>query len=177
MASEKKPGRLKRKISQARKRSELVDHLFRTKERYSEAFGSRLAAACAYYGFFAVFALGVVGFAVLLEGWRNTDPDQHPPGTDLADVVGSTETRQILCLDLAGRWWRVLRVRGHKAQFFGDEADARHAGLVPNTLALLRDTTLGHATLMPRTEEEFCRRYPANRDHLKLIADVTEVWE
>jgi membrane protein len=65
VASEKKPGRLKRKISQARKRSELVDHLFRTKERYSEAFGSRLAAACAYYGFFAVFALGVVGFAVL----------------------------------------------------------------------------------------------------------------
>jgi membrane protein len=58
-------GRYERAVAGARARSGLIDHAFRTQERYVEAFGGRLAAAIAYYGFFAVFALGVVGYAVL----------------------------------------------------------------------------------------------------------------
>jgi membrane protein len=57
--------RYERTVVRVRERSDLVDHAFRAKERYTEAFGGRLAAAIAYYGFFATFALGVVGFAVL----------------------------------------------------------------------------------------------------------------
>jgi len=57
--------RAKRAVERARERSELVDHGFRTLDRYLGAFGGRLAAAIAYYGFFATFALGVVGYAVL----------------------------------------------------------------------------------------------------------------
>ena len=39
-----------------RQRWPVVDHAWRTKQRYSEVIGSRLAAGSAYYGFFAVFA-------------------------------------------------------------------------------------------------------------------------
>lgn len=54
-----------RTVARARARWPVVDHAWRTKERYGEVFGGRLAAAIAYFGFFAVFALGVVGYAVL----------------------------------------------------------------------------------------------------------------
>lgn len=41
-----------------------VDHLFRAADHYTQLFGGRLAAAIAYYGFFAVFALGLVAYSV-----------------------------------------------------------------------------------------------------------------
>lgn len=58
-------GRYERAVSDVRERSRLVDHAFRAKDRYIDAFGGRLAAAIAYYGFFATFALGVVAYSVL----------------------------------------------------------------------------------------------------------------
>ncbi|MPZ27045.1 MAG: ribonuclease BN [Micromonosporaceae bacterium] len=58
-------GWYERTVARARGRSELVDHGFRAKDRYAGAFGGRLAAAIAYYGFFATFALGLVGYSVL----------------------------------------------------------------------------------------------------------------
>lgn len=57
--------RYERAVSDARERSEPVDHAFRAKDRYVEAFGGRLAAAIAYYGFFATFALGLIAYSVL----------------------------------------------------------------------------------------------------------------
>ncbi|GEM_PF-5365811 len=48
-----------------RRRSDRVDHLLRAAGRYSDVRGGRLAAASAYYGFFAAFALAVLLFAVL----------------------------------------------------------------------------------------------------------------
>jgi membrane protein len=57
--------RYEQTVSDARERSRLVDHAFLAKDRYADAFGGRLAAAIAYYGFFATFALGVVAYAVL----------------------------------------------------------------------------------------------------------------
>jgi membrane protein len=43
------------------------DHAWRAYSRYDGVYGTRLAAALAYYAFFAAFALAVVSFAVL--GW------------------------------------------------------------------------------------------------------------
>jgi membrane protein len=57
--------RYEQMVSDVRERSHLVDHAFRAKDRYVDAFGGRLAAAIAYYGFFATFALGVVAYAAL----------------------------------------------------------------------------------------------------------------
>jgi membrane protein len=50
-----------------RSRSRPIDHIFRAFARYDGIDGTRLAAATAYYGFFAAFALGVLAFAVV--GW------------------------------------------------------------------------------------------------------------
>jgi membrane protein len=48
----------------ARFRSRHFDHLCRALLRYDEAQGGRLAAAIAYYGFFAIFALLLIGYSL-----------------------------------------------------------------------------------------------------------------
>jgi membrane protein len=48
-----------------RKRSPMADWLWRAYDRYAEVHGSRLAAAIAYYGFFAAFALGLLAVSIL----------------------------------------------------------------------------------------------------------------
>lgn len=53
-----------RRLAAARRASPGLDHLFRAVGRYTELFGGRLAAAIAYYGFFAVFALGLVAYSI-----------------------------------------------------------------------------------------------------------------
>lgn len=49
-----------------------LDHVIRAGVRYDEADGGRLSAAVTYYSFFAVFALGLLGFAVF--GFVLDDP-------------------------------------------------------------------------------------------------------
>lgn len=53
-----------RRISAARRRSRVVDHLWRAGVLYNDVLGGRLAAAIAYYGFFAVFALALVAYSI-----------------------------------------------------------------------------------------------------------------
>jgi membrane protein len=48
-----------------RRHSKAFDHFWRARQRYNEQLGGRLAAAIAYYGFFAVFALGVVAYSIV----------------------------------------------------------------------------------------------------------------
>lgn len=52
------------KIHVGRRRSRAFDHLCRAMLRYDDVLGGRLAAAIAYYGFFAVFALALIGYSV-----------------------------------------------------------------------------------------------------------------
>ena len=52
------------RLAAARRRSPAFDHFWRALGRYSEVLGGRLAAAIAYYGFFAVFALGLVAYSI-----------------------------------------------------------------------------------------------------------------
>ncbi|WP_428961974.1 YhjD/YihY/BrkB family envelope integrity protein [Micromonospora fluostatini] len=53
-----------RRVTAARRRSGLLDHVWRAVELYGEVLGARLAAAIAYYGFFAAFALALVAYSV-----------------------------------------------------------------------------------------------------------------
>jgi membrane protein len=73
-------------LATARDRSGAFDHFWRARERYAEVLSGRLAAAIAYYGFFAIFALGLVLASVLgfllehnlnLQGTVNTFLRQH----------------------------------------------------------------------------------------------------
>lgn len=52
------------RILRGRHRSPYFDHFCRAVLRYDEVQGGRLAAAIAYYGFFAVFALLLIGYSV-----------------------------------------------------------------------------------------------------------------
>lgn len=54
-----------RVVAAGRRRSRVFDHVWRAQERYFDLDAARLAAATAYYGFFAVFAMVVVAFFVL----------------------------------------------------------------------------------------------------------------
>jgi membrane protein len=54
-----------RLVRRCRERSHAVDRLWLARERYNEVHGARLAAAIAYYGFFAAFALGLLAVSVL----------------------------------------------------------------------------------------------------------------
>jgi membrane protein len=56
--------RYEESVAAARKRTWVFDNIWAAKDRYFEVFGGRLAAAIAYYGFFAVFALSLVAFSV-----------------------------------------------------------------------------------------------------------------
>jgi membrane protein len=52
-------------ITWSRRRSKVFHHIWTARERYSEVLGGRLAAAIAYYGFFAVFALALIAYAIV----------------------------------------------------------------------------------------------------------------
>lgn len=54
-----------RVVAAGRRRSRVFDHFWRAQERYFDVDAARLAAATAYYGFFAVFAMVVVAFFIL----------------------------------------------------------------------------------------------------------------
>lgn len=54
-----------RVVAAGRRRSRAFDHVWRAQERYFDLDAARLAAATAYYGFFAVFAMVVVAFFIL----------------------------------------------------------------------------------------------------------------
>ena len=54
--------RAERRVMVLRGRSAVFDHFCRAVGRYVEVLGGRLAAGIAYYGFFAVFALGLVAY-------------------------------------------------------------------------------------------------------------------
>ncbi|MGI5214324.1 YihY/virulence factor BrkB family protein [Plantactinospora sp. CA-290183] len=64
-AIERGVARVERRLMIYRGRSARFDHFARAWGRYFDVLGGRLAAAIAYYGFFAVFALGLVAYAVL----------------------------------------------------------------------------------------------------------------
>lgn len=52
-------------VASARARSRIFDRLWSARERYEGVIGGRLAAAIAYYAFFAVFALALLAYSVL----------------------------------------------------------------------------------------------------------------
>jgi membrane protein len=80
------------RIMAARFRSRYFDHLCRALLRYDEAQGGRLAAAIAYYGFFAIFALLLIGYSLFGILLRNN--------AELFDIVSDFLEQNLPFLDL-----------------------------------------------------------------------------
>jgi len=104
-------------VAAVRARWPLADHVWRATERYAEVYAGRLAAAIAYYGFFAAFALAVTLFAVLGFVVRNnktvTDAVQqylqrNLPQVSMTTVIGTSQNLGWIALAglaLAGIGW------------------------------------------------------------------------
>ncbi|MEU5946975.1 YhjD/YihY/BrkB family envelope integrity protein [Micromonospora sp. NPDC047465] len=119
-----------RRISAARRRSGVVDHLWRAGALYAEVLGGRLAAAIAYYGFFAVFALALVAYSIfgailedndevsaaaagfLRENLPFLDPVQIAESSGTVGVVG------LIILVLTGIGW-VEAIRSSQRLMYG----------------------------------------------------------
>jgi membrane protein len=105
------------RLNRLRHRSPLIDHVCRAAHLYNKEDGSRLAAAIAYYGFFATFALGVLLFAILgaaltrdsaAQSTAETYLSQNLPLRDvhaLADASRGMSVIAFVALVLAGIWW------------------------------------------------------------------------
>src|SRR3982751_5255402 len=101
----------------ARFRSRHFDHLCRALQRYDQVQGGRLAAAIAYYGFFAIFALLLIGYSLFGILLRNNaellaivrdSPHQNLPFLDLQQLLNSGRTVGIvgiLGLTFTGIGW------------------------------------------------------------------------
>ena len=84
-----------------RYRSRYFDHLCRALLRYDEVQGGRLAAAIAYYGFFAIFALLLIGYSLFglllknnveLFGIVSDFLGRNLPFLDLEQILNSGKT-------------------------------------------------------------------------------------
>jgi membrane protein len=124
-----------RAVAAGRRRSNAFDHVWRAQERYGEVLGGRLAAAIAYYGFFAVFALALIGYAVFGFVLRDKDVrdavveflNQSIPWLDIDRVRAAVEGIQasggpigivgIVALGVAGIGW-IEAIRSSQRAFY-----------------------------------------------------------
>ncbi|AVT34400.1 ribonuclease BN [Plantactinospora sp. BC1] len=130
--------RIDARLTAYRRRSPWFDHLARAVGRYTDVLGARLAAAIAYYGFFAVFALGLVAYAVLgallgdsaesgevIVGFLNrnlpfVDPEQIRQSSSRPGIIG------LILLAVTGIGW-VESIRSSQRLIHGL---AQHPGYV-----------------------------------------------
>jgi membrane protein len=109
-------------VDRLRRRWDWFDHAARAGTLYTDLNGGRLAAACSYFGFLAIFPLALLAFAVLgfLFGGHPevtatvTDSlSKNLPVLDIADIKGAKNTAGLLGLAgfyFAGLGWvDVLR--------------------------------------------------------------------
>ncbi len=118
------------RIDAARRRSGGFDHVWRAGVLYNDLLGGRLAAAIAYYGFFAVFALALVAYSVfgailedndevsdaaedfLRENLPFLDPGQISESSGTVGVVG------LIILVFTGIGW-VEAIRSSQRLMYG----------------------------------------------------------
>ncbi|WP_433531408.1 YhjD/YihY/BrkB family envelope integrity protein [Micromonospora sp. CA-263727] len=119
-----------RRLSAAQRRSPAFGHLWRAGVLYTDLQGGRLAAAIAYYGFFAVFALALVGYAVFgailkdnrevsaaaAEFLRDNLPFLDP--AQVAESSGTVGVVGLVILVLTGIGW-VEAIRSSQRLFHG----------------------------------------------------------
>jgi membrane protein len=109
-------------VERLRDRWEWADHAFRAGALYTDGSGGRLAAACSYFGFLAIFPLAFLAFAVLgfvFQGnpaVTSTVADslaRNLPVLDVADIEAAKNTAGVIGLVgfyFAGLGWiDVLR--------------------------------------------------------------------
>lgn len=121
---------LGRRVDAVRRRSAAFDHLWRAGTLYGEVLGGRLAAAIAYYGFFAVFALALVGYWIFGAILQDNDEvskavadflDENLPFLDPQQIAQSSNTVGVIgliILVITGIGW-VEAIRSSQRLMYG----------------------------------------------------------
>ena len=131
-------GRVVTAWAKARRRHGWLDHLVRAIVRYDEVDAGRLSAALTYYSFFAVFALGLLGFAII--GQVLDDPEvlrtvqgylaENLPRLDVQALQDARSTAGVIAfigLPLTGLFWMdalrsairaIWRIEEYPGRFF-----------------------------------------------------------
>jgi membrane protein len=86
---------LGRRIDAVRDRSAAFDHLWRAGTLYTDVLAGRLAAAIAYYGFFAVFALALVAYWIFGTILQDNDEVSRAAGEFLDENLPFLDPQQI----------------------------------------------------------------------------------
>ncbi|SCL27176.1 membrane protein [Micromonospora nigra] len=119
-----------RRLKAARRRSPAFSHLWRAVELYADLLGARLAAAIAYYGFFAVFALALVAYSIFGAILEDNDEvsaaaadflEENLPFIDPAQVAESSGTVGVVGLVIlvfTGIGW-VEAIRSSQRLMYG----------------------------------------------------------
>ncbi|MEU4772168.1 YihY/virulence factor BrkB family protein [Micromonospora sp. NPDC023644] len=119
-----------RRISATRRRWSAADHLWRAGVLYNDVLGGRLAAAIAYYGFFAVFALALVGYSIFGAILEDNDEvsaaaadflGENLPFLDpvqIADSSGTVGVVGLIILAFTGIGW-VEAIRSSQRLMYG----------------------------------------------------------
>ncbi|GAB2925875.1 hypothetical protein GCM10027280_11450 [Micromonospora polyrhachis] len=120
------------RLATARRRSRAFDHVWRAGQRYVDVLGGRLAAAIAYYGFFAVFALGLVAYSIFGAILEDADEisfavadflDQNLPFLDAQQIEessGKVGVVGLILLVITGVGW-VEAIRSSQRLVYGLE--------------------------------------------------------
>ncbi|MBQ1070975.1 YhjD/YihY/BrkB family envelope integrity protein, partial [Micromonospora sp. D75] len=119
-----------RRIDAARGRSSVFDHVWRAGTLYADLLAGRLAAAIAYYGFFAVFALALVAYWVFGAVLRDNEEvsraaahflEENLPFLDPAQIAESSNTVGVVGLVIlvfTGIGW-VEAIRSSQRLMYG----------------------------------------------------------
>ncbi|MEV4412987.1 YihY/virulence factor BrkB family protein [Catellatospora sp. NPDC049609] len=95
-------------VDRARKRSARFDHLWRMKERYADVLAGRLAAAIAYYAFFAAYAMAMVAYAVLVKVFSANVSLVAEVDAFLKEYLPSIDTDQLKTAATSIQWIGVI---------------------------------------------------------------------
>ncbi|RZU73180.1 membrane protein [Micromonospora kangleipakensis] len=121
---------LGRRVDAVRRRSAAFDHLWRAGTLYSDVLGGRLAAAIAYYGFFAVFALALVAYWIFGAILQDNDEvskaaadflDENLPFLNPQQIAQSSNTVGVIgliILVITGIGW-VEAIRSSQRLMYG----------------------------------------------------------
>ncbi|MEV1329069.1 YhjD/YihY/BrkB family envelope integrity protein [Micromonospora costi] len=119
-----------RRVSAARGRSPVFDHVWRAGALYAQVLGGRLAAAIAYYGFFAVFALALVVYAIFGATLDDNNEFSQAAGSflgenlpfldpaQIADSSGTVGVVGLIILTFTGIGW-IEAIRSSQRLMYG----------------------------------------------------------
>lgn len=102
--------------------------------------------------------IGILVCHEIMSNWQMPPAEQFPREVDLWDVPGSRETRVVHGIDLLGRTYQAMRVRGEEPYDFSQVQAFHQHGLIPSAIQLMLIA--------------IARQMPDGLDHVEALSKV-----